>query len=240
MVDVDEAFLLRHADDNLVLAQRLGEYVTCAPDLEQDIAVANFALDHIGVAMHLYDYAADIAVGHADRDRYAMTRTEREFRNVLLVEQPHPDYAFVIARGLLFDLYQVRLWGRLSVHPDLRLAGIAGRAGKEARYHLRYSRSWMIRLGDGTEESHQRMQTAIDDLWRFTAELFESFPGEDDNAAFDEYVDELGSILDEATLTIPADPYQASGGRDGWHTEHLGHLLADLQWLARTHPDATW
>lgn len=238
-IAVDEQFLVNHADDNLILAQRLSEYISNAPDLEQDLAVANFALDHIGVAMHLYDYAAELAGGDTSADTYAMTRTEREFTNVLLVEQPHTDYAHVVARGFLFDQYQTQLWRVLAGWDDDRLAGIAARAEKEARYHLRHTSAWVVRLGDGTDESHRRMQSAFDSLWRFTKELFDGFPG-DGPAALAEYTEAVSAVLDEATLAIPADPYQASGGRDGWHTEHLGHLLSDMQWLTRTYPDATW
>lgn len=229
--------LIRHADDNLVLAQRLSEYITRAPDLEQDIAVANFALDHLGVATHLYDYAAELEGNGASADRYAMTRSEREFRNVLLVEQPHVDYAHLTARSYLFDRYQSMLWPALAAGQDQRLAGIAGRAAKEARYHLTHSRTWLLRLGDGTEESHRRMQAAIDEMWRFTAELFEDAP---DPLSYDVYLSAVGEDLDEATLMIPSDPYQASGGRQGWHSEHLGHLLGEMQWMARAYPGATW
>lgn len=235
---VDESFLLAHADDNLIIAQRLSEYMTKAPDLEQDIAVANFALDHLGVAMHLYDYAAEIAGGNASRDAYAMGRTERDFRNVLLVEQPHPDYAYVTVRSLLFDVYQEMLWPVLTESDDSRLSGIAGRAEKEARYHRRHSETWLIRLGDGTDESGRRAQVAVDDLWRFTAELFRDFPSAGD--AYAEYTAVIADILDEATLTLPEDPYQAAGGRDGRHSEQLGHILTEMQWLARSYPDASW
>lgn len=235
---IEESFLVAHADDNLILAQRLSEYMTNAPDLEQDIAVANFALDHLGVAMHLYDYAAEIAGGDASRDSYAMERTEREFRNVLLVEQPQPDYAYLIVRSFLFDVYQTMLWPVLADSDDDRLAGIAARAEKEARYHKRHSETWLLRLGDGTDDSHRRAQAAIDDLWRFTAGLFDGFPSTDDHYA--EYVNTVSSALENATLTLPADPYQADGGRDGWHSENLGHILTEMQWLARTYPDATW
>lgn len=236
------AFLIRHADDNLILAQRLGEYISHAPDLELDIAVANIGLDHIGVAMHLYDYAADLQGGDASADRYAMLRSEREYTNALLVEQPHPDFAHLLARSFLFDEYQVLLWRRLVDLGDERLAGIAGRALKEATYHLRHSTVWMLRLGDGTEQSHDRLQGAIDWLWRFTAELFEDLGGfgpdlSKDHASFTSAVE---GVLDEATLTLPADPYQATGGRSGRHTEHLGHLLTDLQWMERSYPGASW
>lgn len=237
MTQTSAEFLIRHADDNLVLAQRLSQYITRAPDLEQDIAVANFALDHLGVATHLYDYAADVEGGGANADAYAMTRSEREFRNVLLVEQPHADYAHLTARSYFFDRYQTMLWPVLATGDDERLAGIAGRAAKEARYHLTHSRTWLMRLGDGTEESHRRMQAAVDEMWRFTAELFEDAP---EQISYESFIGEVTDDLEEATLLLPSDPYQASGGREGWHSEHLGHLLGEMQWMARSHPGASW
>lgn len=242
--------LLRHADDNTILGQRLGEYIASAPELEEDLAIANGALDHIGVAVHLYEYAAEIAGGDASIDRYAMWRGEREFTNALIVEQPNTDFAHIVARSFLFGVYQTLLWEQLSRSSNERLAGIAGRALKEATYHVTHARSWVVRLGDGTQESHARMQAAIDEMWRFTSELFE--PSEVDAAliesgvVFDitatrpQWVDEVDAALEEATLARPEDPYQATGGRSGMHTEHLGRLLAEMQSLQRTHPGASW
>ena len=243
-------FLVRHGDDNVILGQRLGEYISYAPELEEDLAVANVALDHLGVAMHLYDYAAQLEGSGRDSDWYAMFRNEREFTNALLVEQPQPDFAHLIARGFFFDAYQTQLWAWLAGSSDERLAGIAGRALKEATYHLRHSRSWVVRLGDGTEESHARMQAGIDAMWRFTAELFQQ-PDADSALIEAGVIDEYPSgqarfdgivtmALEEATLTTPEDAYQASGGRTGMHTENLGPLLAEMQWMQRSHPGATW
>ncbi|MDA2979233.1 MAG: phenylacetate-CoA oxygenase subunit PaaC [Actinomycetota bacterium] len=242
--------LVRHADDNTILCQRLGEYVSGAPELEEDLAVANVALDHVGVAMHLYEYAAELDGGEASMDNYAMLRSEREFTNALLVEQPNVDFAHVVARGFFFDVYQTLLWAQLSASTDERLAGIAARAFKEATYHLRHSRAWMLRLGDGTAESHRRVQAAVDAVWRFTGELFVAVDADSELVAegigadvaalkpeFDRIVD---ATLEEATLVRPSDPYQATGGRSGMHTEHLGHLLAEMQWMQRTYPGATW
>lgn len=238
-------FLVRLADDNLILAQRLGEYISRAPDLEEDLAVANVALDHIGVAQHLYTYAAEVEGRGRTEDDFAFLRTEREFTNALLLEQPHADFAELIARQFFFDAYQVELWTALAACGDERLAGIAAKALKEARYHLRHTSSWVIRLGDGTDESHRRMQKAIDTLWHFTGELFE--PSDDDagmgidpaqlRVGWDTTVE---GVLAESTLRRPDDPYQASGGRSGVHTEHLGHLLAEMQWLQRTFPGLEW
>lgn len=238
-------YLLRLADDNVVIGQRLSEYISRAPDLEEDLAVANIALDHIGVAQHLYTYAGEVEGAGRTEDDLAFGRTEREFSNALLVEQPHGGFGDLIARQFLFDAYQHELWEVLSASSDERLAGIAAKALKEARYHLRHSSSWVVRLGDGTEESHRRMQAGIDAMWRFTGELFET--DEVDLAVgvdpatlrrgWDATVDE---VLAEATLERPDDPYQASGGRRGMHTEHLGHLLAEMQWMQRTYPGLEW
>ena len=242
--------LVRHADDNTILCQRLGEYVAGAPELEEDLAVANVALDHVGVAMHLYEYAAELEGGEASVDNYAMLRSEREFTSALLLEQPNVDFAHVVARGFFFDVYQTLLWAQLSGSSDQRLAGIAARALKEATYHLRHSRGWMLRLGDGTDESHRRIQAAVDAMWRFTGELFVAVDADSELVAngiggdvaelrpeFDGIVD---AILEEATLVRPSDPYQATGGRSGMHTEHLGHLLAEMQWMQRTYQGSTW
>jgi len=244
------ALLLRHADDNTVLGQRLGEYIASAPELEEDLAVANAALDHIGVAVHLYEYAAEIAGGDASVDGYAMWRGEREFTNALLVEQPNTDFAHIVARSFLFGVYQTLLWQQLAGSSDERLAGIAGRALKEATYHVTHTRSWIVRLGDGTPESHDRLQRAIDELWRFTGELFEPLDADaalvELGVAVDlpmlrsEWSDQVDAALEEATLVRPEDPFQATGGRVGRHTEHLGRLLAEMQSLQRSHPGATW
>jgi ring-1,2-phenylacetyl-CoA epoxidase subunit PaaC len=234
--------VVRLADDNLILAQRLGEYISRAPDLEEDLAVANIALDHIGVAQHLYAYAGELeGKGRSDND-FAYLRTERDFTNALLVEQPHEDFAELMARQCFFDAYQVALWTALAAGPDERLAGMAAKALKEARYHLRHSSRWVVRLGDGTAESHRRMQAAVDKLWRFTGELFEpdAAAGIDLDALRSEWDDTIVAVLDEATLHRPEDRYQATGGRRGVHTEHLGHLLAEMQWLQRTYPGLEW
>lgn len=243
-------FLLRHGDDNVILGQRLGEYISYAPELEEDLAVANIALDHLGVAMHLYDYAAELEGSGRDRDWYAMFRAEREFTNALLVEQPQPDFAHLIARGFFFDAYQTQLWAGLSSSLDERIAGIAARALKEATYHLRHSSSWVVRLGDGTEESHSRMQAGIDAMWRFTGELFDQPDMDaalvaagvigDVSAGKGRFDAVVASTLEEATLVSPEDPYQRSGGRSGIHTEHLGSLLAEMQWMQRSYPGASW
>lgn len=238
-------FLLRHADDNLVLAQRLGEWISRAPELEEDLALANLALDHLGQARALFKYAAEVQGKDADEDQLAYLRTEQEFTNTLLVEQPNGNFAQTMVRQCLFDAYQCLFWNVLSEGADPRLAGIAAKALKEATYHLRHSSGWVVRLGDGTDESHRRTQRAVDGHWRFTAELFESddldaalgWVGADQIELWNSTVE---SVLDEATLTIPDDPFQRSGGRTGDHSEHLGHLLAEMQWMQRTYPGLRW
>jgi len=229
-------WLLAHADDNMVLAQRLGEWISNAPELEEDIALGNIALDHLGVARALYTHAGEIEGLGRDEDDLAMTRPEREYLNLLLVEQPNRDFAHSVLRSFLFDAYQVELWADLSGSEDATLAGISGRALKEARYHLRHSSGWVVRLGDGTEESHRRSQAALDGLWRFTAEMFA-----DEAAAYRERWDAtVVDVLEQARLLAPVDPYQRGGGRQGLHTEHLGLLLAEMQWLQRSYPGLEW
>jgi ring-1,2-phenylacetyl-CoA epoxidase subunit PaaC len=230
-VDLDAglAELLGHADDNLVLAQRLGEWISNAPDLELDIALGNIALDHLGVARNLYTRTGDLEGKGRDEDDFAMRRTEREFLNLLLVEQPNGDFAHTIVRQYFFDVYQSLLWPELARSDDDIVAAIAAKAIKENAYHLEFSGSWMLRLGDGTDESHSRMQTAVDDLWRFTAEL-----------ATDAWHEQMANTFETAGLGIPTDPYQQGGGRRGFHTEHLGFILAEMQWMDRTYPELDW
>jgi ring-1,2-phenylacetyl-CoA epoxidase subunit PaaC len=248
--DPHVAYVLRHADDNLVLAQRLGEWISRAPELEEDIALANIGLDHLGQARALLMHAAGLEGAGRSEDDLAMLRDERSFTNLLLVEQPNGDFAHTMVRALFFDAYQVELWEGLTRSTDPTLAGIAAKALKETLYHLRHSTTWLIRLGDGTDESHMRAQRAVDQLWRFTAEPFEA--DETDAAAVaagwgpspedlaDRWMGRVRAVLDEATLDLPADTYQRSGGRVGFHTEHLGHLLSEMQWTARSHPGLSW
>ena len=224
--------LVSHADDNLVLAQRLGEWISNAPDLEIDIALGNIALDHLGVARALYTRAGEIEGQGRSEDDFAMRRTEREFLNLLLVEQPNGDFAHTVLRQFFFDVYQRLLWEDLSGSDDDAVAGVAARGRKESAYHHEFSSSWVVRLGDGTVESHARAQTAVDSLWRFTAELSDPYP--------DSWRGEVERVFADAGLIRPDDPYQRSGGREGYHTEHLGFLLAEMQWMDRTYPGMTW
>lgn len=243
-------YIIRHADDNVVIGQRLAEYVSRAPELEEDLAVSNLALDHIGVADHLFTYAAKAEGGVRSGDDIVMFRAEREYTNLLLVEQPQHGFGDVMARQFLFDAYQLPLWGALSDSTDDTISGIAQRAAKESKYHLRHSSRWVVRLGDGTDESHDAMQKAIDGMWRFTAEMFEADDldtemaaqgiGVDPTSLRDAWESKVDAVLEEATLTRPADPFQTSGGRTGVHTEHLGPMLAEMQWLQRANPGLSW
>ncbi len=228
--------ILAHADDNMVMAQRLGEWISHAPELEIDIALGNTALDHLGVARALYTYAGEVEGKGRGEDDFAMLRDERDFTNLLLVEQPNGDFATTMLRQFYFDAYQMQLWRDLSGEEDLVLAGISAKALKEASYHLRFSSGWVIRLGDGTEESHRRAQAAADTLWRFTAEMFEGEAGRYE-AGWRSTVEE---VFAEATLAVPEGPFQRSGGRSGFHSEHLGHLLAEMQWMQRSYPGLQW
>jgi ring-1,2-phenylacetyl-CoA epoxidase subunit PaaC len=213
--------LIAHGDDNMVLAQRLGEWISNAPELELDIALANIGLDHLGVARALYTLVGELEGEGRTEDDFAMLRNEREYRNLLLVEQPNGDFADTVVRQMLFDAYQLLLWEDFARSDDEILAGIAA-----------------VRLGDGTEESHRRTQAALDALWQYTDEMFDSPDTAGYRPAWDRVI---GEVIDEASLTPPTDPYQRGGGPSGdRHTEHLGHLLSEMQWLARSHPGATW
>ena len=237
-VDLDDRFtmLLAHADDNLVLAQRLGEWISRAPELEEDIALGNIALDHLGVARALYTLAGAREGQGRTEDDLAMLRNEREFLNLLLVEQPNGDFARTMVRQMLFDAYQLQLWESLAADPDPDLAGIAGRALKEARYHFLHSSSWVIRLGDGTDESHRRAQAALDALWPFVDEMFQV----GDTVGRTIWDQAIWAVLLEAGLLVPEGTYQRDGGRLGFHTEHLGFLLAEMQWMQRSYPGLEW
>ncbi|MDA3040221.1 MAG: phenylacetate-CoA oxygenase subunit PaaC [Actinomycetota bacterium] len=244
------SYLLRLADDNLVLAQRLSALIARMPELEEDIAIANIGLDHLGQARNFYSYASQFDALGRDEDQFAMLRSEREFVNAVLVEQPDVDFAHTVVRQFFVDAYQVPLYEVLAASTDETLAGMAAKALKEARYHLEYSSGWVIRLGDGTSESHERCQTAVDTLWPFTADLF---AGETSDAELiaqgvaadpavlrPQFDRTISAVLAEAQLRCPSDPYQRLGGRTGFHTEHLGHLLPEMQSVYRAHPGATW
>lgn len=244
------AYVLRLADDNLVLAQRMSEWISRGPDLEEDIALANIAIDHLGQARALLTHAGEIEGAGRTEDDLAMHRSEREFTNLLIVELPNGHFGDTMARALCIDAFQVLLWERLSTSSDGVLAGIAQKALKEARYHLRHSSSWVTRLGDGTEESHRRMQGSVDRIWRYTGEMFladeidaamvEAGIAVDVTVLLDPWTETVDRVLTEATLTRPTETLHRAGGRRGFHTDHLGHMLAEMQWLARAMPEAIW
>lgn len=243
-------FCLRRADDTHILGHRLGEWCGHGPALEEDIALSNVALDLIGQARNYLAYAGELEGGGRDEDGLAYLRSEREYLNCKLVEQPNGDYAHTIVRGFLFDAWHLPFQEALTGSTNERIAAIAAKAVKEVTYHLRRHGDWLIRFGDGTEESHRRAQQALDDLWTFTGELFEEDathqvlvkagvvpPMASIKVAFDATVDR---VLAEAGLKRPADGFMATGGRRGMHTEHLGFILADMQYLQRAHPGARW
>ncbi len=243
-------YVLRLGDTSLVLGQRLAEWVGHAPELEEDLALANLSLDLIGQARLLLTWAGELEGRGRDEDALAFLREPAEFANFTLAEQPNGDFAQTIARQWLLDIWQLETYETLSSSLDTRLAAIAAKALKETRYHLRFSSGWLVRLGDGTQESHDRLQRALDHLWRFTDELFA--PDEVDErmsaAAIAPVLAQLAprwsARVDEglraATLARPAaEPFRWHGKR-GVHTEHLGHMLAEMQCLQRAHPGVRW
>jgi ring-1,2-phenylacetyl-CoA epoxidase subunit PaaC len=249
-VDARLTYVLRQGDRALVLAQRLLEQITHAPEIEEDMALANLALDLIGQARALYTYAGELEGQGHDEDHFAYWRDQREFLNPLLVEQSNGDFAQVIVRQFLHDAFALPFWRETTRSADPTLAAIAGKAEKETAYHLRHSRAWVVRLGDGTDESHARAQAALDALWRYTGELFERDVVDDELIASGvapdpvelerHWRDTVESALSEATLSVPADAVMQSGGRRGRHTEGFSYLIGEMQVLARAHPGATW
>ena len=235
-------YVLSLADDALIAAQRLAEWCSRAPDLEEDIALANIALDQLGVARQLLTYAGELEGLGRDEDDLAYLRDDRDFRNVHLVELDNGDFAVTMAKLLFLAAFQQPLYDALADGPDGRLAGIAGKARKESAYHLDHSALWTVRLGDGTELSHERMQRAVDAVWPFTHELFEPVEGAlvDPASLHVGWLSTVEKVLAEATLTRPEDGWRPTGGRRGLHTEGLSLLLAELQVLHRAHPGARW
>lgn len=242
--------LLALGDDRLVLGHRTSEWCGHAPILEEDIALANIALDLIGQANLLLQYAGTVEGAGRDQDALAYFRDAIEFRNALLCELPNGDFAVTITRHFLHGVFSVLQWDALSASKDATLAGIAAKALKESRYHVRHAGEWVIRLGDGTEESHRRAQDALELLWPYTGELFLPSAGDAELTAVGLTADvsqlergwreQVESVLQRATLTAPVGVWMQRGGRDGRHTEHLGHMLAEMQIVARSHPGASW
>ncbi|MEX2524310.1 MAG: 1,2-phenylacetyl-CoA epoxidase subunit PaaC [Gammaproteobacteria bacterium] len=243
-------YVLALGDDSLVLGQRLAEWCRNGPFLEEDLALSNVALDYIGRARLFYGYAAELEGEGRSEDDLAFLRDCREFRNFLITELPRGDFAFTTVRQLFLDVFFRDFLEGLLESSDTMLADIAAKAIKETRYHLRRSHDWALRLGDGTEESHARMQAAVDELWGYTCELFEMDEAEQqlvqagiavDRARLrDRWFNTVTGILDEATLTKPRDDWSIGGGRGGIHTEHLGYLLAEMQFMQRAYPGLQW
>lgn len=243
-------YLIRHADDTMILGQRLSELCGHGPILEEDIALTNIALDLIGQATELYEYAAQVENKGRTADDLAFLRLEREYKNVLLVEQKNGDFGKTIVRQFLFDNFQLLNYTQLLNSSDAQVSAIAEKSLKEVKYHLKHSSEWVIRLGDGTEESHQRVQESVDDLMRFVEELF--FQNEvnellqEDRLIGDceefkqQFYKNVNNVLTEATLTIPEIKYHQKGGRKGIHSEHMGFLLAEMQYMQRTYPGMEW
>ena len=244
------AYTLRLADDALVLAQRLGEWAARGPTIEEDVALLNIGLDLLGQARTLLARAGEADGTGRTEDDLAFQRDERGFVNAQLMELPNGDFGRTMARQLLVSAYQVPMFAALSTSTDPTLAAVASKAVKESRYHLDHAASWVVRLGDGTEESHRRVQAGLDEVWPYAAELFETDEllarcvaagAAADPAPLRERWDStVGAVLADAGLDRPRITWQPSGGRRGVHTEHLGHLLAEMQHVARSHPGASW
>jgi len=243
-------YILHLADSTLILAQRNAEWCGHGPVLEQDIAITNISLDLLGQSRNLYQYAATLIGNGTTEDSLAYLRTEREFKNCLLVEQPNGDWAQTILRQFFFSVYQQLLFEKLQYSKDEQLAAIAVKSLKEVNYHVRWSSEWVIRLGDGTDESKLRMIKALDGLWTYTGELFEAASyelraasesvGIDPSSLKELWLMKIADVFEEATLTIPENKFMQTGGKEGKHTEHLGYILTELQYMQRAYPDSTW
>lgn len=243
-------YALRRADDALILGHRLSEWTGHAPTLEEELALPNIGLDLIGQARSLYAYAAEREAAGNDEDRYAYLRDAPQYRSVLLVEQPNGDFAFTITRQFFYSAFADLYWRGMTRSRDATLAAIAAKSEKESAYHLRHASEWLIRIGDGTDVSRGRAAEAVETLWPYTGELFEADEAEQalivEGIAIDpqslraSWEATLDRVLGEATLARPGGRWMHRGGRSGRHSEHLGHLLAEMQHLQRTHPGATW
>jgi ring-1,2-phenylacetyl-CoA epoxidase subunit PaaC len=243
-------YILGIADNSLILGQRLGELCGHGPSLETDIACTNISLDLFGQVRSYFQYAAKIAGDDRTEDEIAMLRTERQYKNVLLVEQPNTNFAYTLGRQFLFDAYHLAFLAQLQKSTDLTLSAIANKCIKEVSYHERFSSDWVKRLGDGTAESKEKMQEAINDLWRYTDELFHQTDadkamvaegiGVDVSKLKENYYKHVNELLEKSSLEIPESKYFQKGGKQGIHTEHFGYLLSDLQYMQRTYPNMEW
>ncbi len=244
-------YLLRLGDDRLILGHRVSEWCGHGPILEEDIALTNLALDYLGQAINFLKLAGEVEGQGRSEDDLAYFREAIDYKNLMLVEQPRGDFGYTIARQFIFDAYSYHLMDALQDSQFEPLAAIAAKTLKEATYHLRHSSQWMLRLGDGTDESRQRVQDALEDLWMYTGEMFESDQVEtrlakqkfvvESSSLRDKWRETATKVIGEATLKMPSDErYMSKGSRRGLHTEHLGHLLSEMQILPRSYPDAKW
>ncbi|MEY5034675.1 MAG: phenylacetate-CoA oxygenase subunit PaaC [Bacteroidota bacterium] len=238
-------YILHLADNALILGQRNAEWCGHGPVLEQDIAISNISLDLIGQARSFYQYAAELKGNGTTEDDLAYLRDERQFRNILLVEQPKGDWAFTTLRQFLFSSYQQLLFQKLTTHTDERVAAIAEKTLKEVNYHVRWSSEWVIRLGDGTEESRSRILNALASIWTFTGEMFmpESFETTSGIVVAEletSWKEKIKTSFAEANIDVPENTFMRSGGKKGIHSEHLGFILAEMQYLQRSYPGCEW
>lgn len=248
--DASAQYLLRLADTCLILGQRLAEWCGHAPILEEDIALTNTSLDLIGQARALLTQVGQRSAVPLDEDQLAFLREERDYLNVTMVELPRGDFAFTVLRNVMIATFLKLVWQRLADSSDAELAAIAGKAVKEARYHQQHAGDWVVRLGDGTDESRQRMESALATLWRYTPELFEADNVDEQAAASGlgprwselqaPWLDEMQALLAEASLSVPADSAFRSTGKRGLHSEHMGHMLTQMQYLQRAYPGGVW
>ena len=242
-------YTLRIADSSIILGQRLSSWCSKGPTLEEDIAISNLSLDLFGQANSLLEYASELD-GTKSADDFAFKRNEREFYNLQLTEQLNGHFGDTIVRHFFFSVYSFLFYSKLSNSKDETLAAIAAKSLKEIKYHLTHSKSWVIRLGDGTEESNKRIQKSLNDLWQFTGEFFEMDDidqkmykegiGVNNSSLKSEWDKIVNTTLKESNLIRPEDGYMQSGSKNGMHTEHLGHLLSEMQFLPRAYPDAKW
>lgn len=243
-------YLLRLADNAAILGHRLSEWCGHGPELEEDIAIINTALDLLGQSRSLYQYAAEVEGKGRTEDDLAFLRQEREYRNALICETPNGHYGDTIARQFLFDNFNLLLFTELEKSMDETIAGIAAKAIKEIRYHVRRTKEWTLRLGDGTEESHDKIQESFNSVWKFTGDLFaqsdadsvliEAGIAPDLTSLIPTWKENVKAVLSEATLEMPEDGWMQTGSMEGRHTEHMGHLLAELQYMQRAYPGCEW